>query len=301
MRLQRELAALKAKNKGKFDKTVIALNVPKPRFETISSGAEEPTISELQHLIYMFELSADYILKGIGNATALTEADLRRWKTMTEQLRHNPAQPFATQNDILCDGAVRVLEEIADQGYTVVLGAFGSPNACIVTTYPEEWRRKYLAERLYEVDPVIAWSMKNFGISGWDELPVNRAGKNFMKMAREFGLSNGTVVVTQVFGRRCFVSLAHSKLALTNDEINVVRTALTVVASLSQGASTVRLSTDTVALADYLASGMSDQEIATVTGVSDRTIRSRKRELIDQTKSRTLIEAVCRSMGWRDR
>lgn len=298
-RLCRELDSLKANDPNSFKTAAGKLEITTAQFKAIASGAKEPSVGELRDVIEKFGLSTDYILNGLVNAPALNEEDRNRWKTLEDQLRQTPAVPLAPQNDILCDGAIRVLEELADGGYTIILGDVGSKECSIATSYPEKWRDHYLSERLFEVDPVISWSLDNFGYCQWKDLPVTRAGQAFMKDAAEAGLANGTVVVSHALGKKCFVSLAHSKPELTEQEINVVRSALGVIATISQNSTKLPLTPISIALADYLASGMSDQGIADAMGVSDRTVRSRKKALVKQAGSRTITEAVCRSSAWR--
>ena len=120
-----------------------------------------------------------------------------------------------------------VLNTIGDIGYAYIL-EFGTKNFASKKFYnqmPENWFNTYVGERYFADDEVLIWAQHGHGFVRWDDFQVlndTQEYRNVRRMAVENGLKYGSAYVSECFGDRHAVSLAHSRASLSFSEIEML-------------------------------------------------------------------------------
>src|SRR5689334_18795563 len=101
--------------------------------------------------------------------------------------------------DALSDAMAEMAGTFGVVGFAYVSGlTFGSGPPPYITTYPEQWVRRYLDRRYYEIDPVFKRAHSSPMPFVWDPgSPDMRASSEQQRLyaeAQEFGIAGGYTV-----------------------------------------------------------------------------------------------------------
>lgn len=184
------------------------------------------------------------------------------------------------------------LQAIADVAYTAGCGLNTSNPWGAVTTYPPAWLQQYVQKGYQGKDPVLAFMCSGRGAVKWSDLEMNDEQKGIMEEARGFGLEYGTVFANVVEGRKCSVSVCHSKPELDPTEIAVLEK-FTLVYGLTTPRKNEPPEDETnLRYLDLVSNGATQQELQAALGLSSRAIATVKKRAIEALNCRTLPHAV---------
>lgn len=296
-RLCRELDHLQEHDRALFTRHLSHLPMTKAHFLKIRSGDHMASVSEIQSIVEVFSLNPEYIFMGVSQEQTLDDIEFARWKSIAEQLQVAQEEVFVPQKNDLGVYALRVLDRVGDLGYSIVMGEPNHKNYTIATTMPQEWYQRYVQEGFVKDDPVVIWAVQNYGVISWDDLSPNRRGKMIMQEARKAGLRHGTIMVTQVLGQRCCLSLIHTQERISKSDLHSVRQAVNVIVASNTKPNPFNLTPDLEKLVYHYADGLGDEAIARKLGVTSRTLRNWKTKLMNLTQSTSLVQAVCKTIG----
>lgn len=294
-RLSRELGAIKKQEPRRFAAAAATLSMPKTTLNQICEGTHVPDGSQIQSLLTAFAISAEYIFSGISDENDLGDREADDWRALTNQVRAGSLETGITFGGIMGQLAQDVLSEIGDRGFSIAIGDATNPNELVVSNLPPAWINTYVAERYFEHDPVILWSIKQDGVANWRDIERTRRGQQMMDAAARIGFVNGTAITLRYLHHRCLLSLVHTAEDLAPEAIEDASTALMTLAMLHHRRMAHRYTAKNRSLAARYASGLTDEQIAADIGVTDRTIRNRKASLLEETGAATLAQAVCKA------
>ena len=187
------------------------------------------------------------------------------------------------------------LAEIGNSGFAMALHVGLRRSVHVYSTYPEEWARIYEQSHLIVLDPIMAWSIVNIGTARWSEIRKSiRVPVDFvLDRAAEHGLRYGaacSIRNSAAKSRRCLLSVARSDRELTDKEIREVYDILTQIVAISDSLS--GLSVSDAQTLQFLAQGMTQDEMAFTLGVSTSAIKKRVERVRLKLNARNPAHAV---------
>ncbi len=188
------------------------------------------------------------------------------------------------------------LLKIADVAYTAGCGLNTSNPWGAVTTYPPSWLQIYVKEGYQEIDPVLGFMSKGSGAINWRDLQGDEASLAVMERAKEFGLNNGTVYSNTVQGLKCSVSVCHTKEALDEDEIALLREYTTIYGTVKGRIGTTPRDEQCLRYLELQASGASPSDVQSLLQVSARSVAELKKDAILAMEADTLPQAISKAM-----
>jgi len=73
--------------------------------------------------------------------------------------------------------------------------SFIKPHIIIISSYPQEWRERYVAQGYLRIDPTVTHCASHFLPITWDRIgpheEEDEGARNFMAESRDFGMQNG--------------------------------------------------------------------------------------------------------------
>jgi LuxR family transcriptional regulator, activator of conjugal transfer of Ti plasmids len=157
----------------------------------------------------------------------------------------------------------------------------------VFSNYPEEWLRRYLDEGYFAIDPTIANAKRSPRPFAWSAADMMRHGGEIRKIAgeaSEFGIKSGfTIPIRTGFGRVALLSLAsestnadcvairdetHAATAIAYVHINLARNRDDPLQTVD-----VSLSPREVTCLNWASIGKTQAEIASLTSLSEKTVR----------------------------
>jgi DNA-binding CsgD family transcriptional regulator len=165
----------------------------------------------------------------------------------------------------------------------------GSKEPLIVTTYSESWVKQYISEDYFLIDPVIAETKQTIMPINWSKIsPINKSNMKFFGEAKEFGVGkNGiTLPIRGMDGDLALLSVTSdvsdaqwqaSIYALMCDFQVIAHAIHARVRQLSLPASAnsnSRLSHRELQCLQWAARGKTNDDIATILGISERVVRA---------------------------
>lgn len=133
------------------------------------------------------------------------------------------------------------LRELASGGYALGFHLQFTTPKFVFQTYPKEWLDFYSSNGLIMVDPMVAWGFEQTGAQRWSGLD-DTAG--VLKMAADYGLNYGVVIVTVSGDSRSICGFAREDREFTDDEIEQLQA--DVVSIHNNTAETAKLDAETV-------------------------------------------------------
>lgn len=183
-----------------------------------------------------------------------------------------------------------VLAKEADLGYAFSIGI--GQNTSIrksVTTFPNEWLAVMVKEGHFENDPVLLWASGQTGTIAWRDVPVTEKSAAVMERAKDFGLINGTSISIVYAGEKSALSLCHTAVNLDSQQIANCEAALYALSHLNPPPET---NDKTPIIMDMLCQGLSDKDISDKVGLGIRSVREKKKQILDKLKAKTIAHAV---------
>lgn len=187
------------------------------------------------------------------------------------------------------------LSQIGDMGFTLALHVGLRRSVHVYSTYPEEWARIYEQSHLIVLDPVMAWSMINEGSARWSEVRTAiRVPVNFvLDRAAQHGLRYGvacSVKNSAAKSRRCLLNVARSDREFTDAEIRRIYEILVKIVAISDSLS--GLSVSDAETLQFLADGMTQEEMAGCLGVSTSAVKKRVERVRQKLQAKNPAHAV---------
>jgi LuxR family quorum sensing-dependent transcriptional regulator len=209
----------------------------------------------------------------------------------------------------------RVSATLANFGYTsfLITGVPEPPQRLepyiLLNGWPKGWTEHYTRSNYYPVDPVAAWCRRTVNPFEWSQAPFDAArsprAAEVMAVAREFGLNKGFLVpIVRSTGFQACVTMAGER----PDHEPRAKQALHLVSMYAHARCTALMGCETDGqrrrvlsererdVLAWAAEGKSSWEIATILGVSERTVNwhveRSKKKLDAVTRTQAVIKAL---------
>jgi len=204
----------------------------------------------------------------------------------------------------------RVSTTLADFGYTsfLITGVPEPPQRLepyiLLNGWPKGWTKHYTRSNYYADDPVAAWCRRTVNPFEWSQAPFDAArwprAAEVMAVAREFGLNKGFLVpIVRSTGFQACVTMAgerpdyepRAKQALHLVSMYAHARCAALMGCASDGQRRRVLSGRERDVLAWAAEGKSSWEIATILGLSERTVNWH----VEQCKKK--LDAVTRTQA----
>ena len=188
------------------------------------------------------------------------------------------------------------ISQIALTGFTLAINVRFTTPEIAYSTFPDDWIDLYLRSNYVVMDPIILWTSYNEGVKRWSEigLPARLPlASRVLSKAIPYGLKYGAVAALRNHeggGRKCFMSVARADRELTDSELLDVEylfSELVSRLSISSG-----LSPSEIEVLNYLAQGLTQDEIATELKIQRAAVKKRIERARIQLQARNSAHAV---------
>lgn len=168
--------------------------------------------------------------------------------------------------------------------------------------YPEDWQKDYVEKNYGLIDPVMHAGATHTAAFTWRALeettPLTGQQIRFMRMAEEAGLNSGIGVPIRSHNGLAGVGLA-STIAHDGGDIHLdllsamcTQTYLTFKRLYAHPAATPRLSLKETEILTWVAAGKTDEDIATILGISRNTVDTHMRHIFRKLDATNRVTAV---------
>lgn len=198
-----------------------------------------------------------------------------------------PGDLLEIKGSPMAAAAHEILTELAPKGYTVVSGLPMSPR--IFTTYPDEWAKTYIMEKLAATDPILHFMNNGAGYASWDQIRASADDKRVFERSKEFGFNEGSVVTAARRGKKIAASLCHDAKSLTDEEIKLAQSALTTFVVLMESP---QPKLEPYELLFYFANGLTNEQVRNLFDISPRKLADVKKKAISSLNAKNLEHAV---------
>lgn len=173
------------------------------------------------------------------------------------------------------------VKKIGPLGYTLTINIQVPDADLIHSTFDPSWLEYYTKHTFVLRDPVFHWGLLGEGVTRWSEIKlgemvVSPYTQRVFEKARQFGLNYGGVASTRsTFGYRgrCYLSVARGDRELTDTELQEVADLL--AEAIAGYRDTRGLGSAEIQVLQFLADGLTQEEIAKTIGLSRAGVRKR--------------------------
>lgn len=178
--------------------------------------------------------------------------------------------------------------------------------------YPGDWQKFYLEKELNRIDPVLRYAAQNLGSFRWKEIEekvtLTDKQKSCLRMGEEAGLYNGVGIPLR--GRRAQlagVALATSqKIDACDESIDLVNAYCNqfyvaykrLLAAPRDIEVAISLSKKEQEILSWAGMGKTDEDIATILGISRNTVDTHMRHIFEKMGVNSRILAVVKALTY---
>lgn len=176
-----------------------------------------------------------------------------------------------------------------------------------ISSYDNEWKRYYVSERLYRIDPVVAQALRAPTAFLWsqraDRGSYNLQQSKFMREAASVGIRSGlSVPIEAGFGTRAIFTLSSSKETIDegilSNPLPLLSAAAFLHAHLSRSdqmlvtAPDCPLTIDQLETLSWLVQGKTSLDISQIRAISTRTVEYQLHAIRQKLGANTTTQAV---------
>lgn len=218
----------------------------------------------------------------------------------------------ATQSDELYASYLRnVCETLGfdDAAYAGINPAGGTMHAYV--TYSDDWQQYYQDQKLHTIDPTLHTSMRSVAPVDWGRLKKDQNWRKVFENASDFGVSSRgvTVPVRGPYGEFGMLSVSsdcseshwksHKRSVMTDLQLMASHIHDHVMGSepITRFLHHPQLSDRELEILQWIAAGKSQQDIADILNISNRTVEVHLRSSRNKLFALTTAQAVGRAVG----
>jgi len=181
------------------------------------------------------------------------------------------------------------LDHLAPSGYTLAFNVGFQGAELFRSSFPQKWQERYESRAYYFTDPVLIWSITKVGRKRWSELKLPDVRGIFAE-AKEFGLSYGVVISTNIGGSKSVLTAARDDREFSDEELDLLQAKLEYMAGCASPKG--GLSDGELAVFRELANGASIQETAETLGISKAAVNKRIDKAKQKLHAKSTMQAV---------
>lgn len=182
-----------------------------------------------------------------------------------------------------------VIRDLAPSGFALVTGFSMDSTTFSHVEYHETWKKLYIDNSYYAMDPVFVWAIAKTGSCRWSEINLPDV-KGIMEQAAAFGLRYGVVFAEGVGDTRAFLAAGRADREYEDKEIALLGEHFANCICLTN--ETVRLTEGEIAVLRAIYSGMAQREIAESLNISESTVKQRALGACKKLGAKTRAQAV---------
>lgn len=188
------------------------------------------------------------------------------------------------------------------------------PKTTYFTNYDPEWQRRYLEQNYIEVDPTVAHGMRSSEPVVWSD-DFFSATPQLWAEARKYGLHHGVAQSRRdARGAYSLLVLARSQVAIEAAELAQIKrklpwliesshvTMLASCSALNDDPTLPRLTQREICVLRWTADGKTSAEIATILGLSERTVNFHVNAFVEKlgtcNKTSAVVRAAMLGLMW---
>ena len=190
-------------------------------------------------------------------------------------------------------GVLGPISGIAPKGFVLAYAVLNTTPSGFFTSFPEEWRDKYLSSKFTLFDPVLLWGATHTGRKRWSEitlLGMTATNGRVMTAAKDYGLNYGAIFVARSKGVKSFLSAAREDREFSEAELDTMEGIFTSVVSWLDTSGSI--SPDHRAVLEALADGHSIEETAALLSISVRTAKRRLDSIKSTLGAKTIPQVI---------
>lgn len=219
-----------------------------------------------------------------------------------------------SQDDLDVVQHLRGICEVLELDHACYAGNSPLTNSLLgFATYPDEWKAHYLDRGFHEIDPTLQMAINALAPVDWDRLRKTDGYQVVFKDAREFDISDTglSIPIRGPFGDRGVLTVtssatpdawkAQKKRIMSDLQVlaGQLHDRLMRDGSLLYTLHHPNLSTREIEILQWVAAGKSQQDIADILSISNRTVEVHLRSAREKLSALTTSQAIARAIGLR--